>query len=152
MTSTNAPAIKKKKSEVHSAPISLALFLSTYSNMEDGFKYEWNHGFVEKSSARNQEQTTLFLLLSRLFCRTKAFEAYGGLAAETDMMTSKTQLRRPDISYYSGAQVKKMKKGQNQIPQWVAEVISESDNINSCLLYTSPSPRDKRQSRMPSSA
>ena len=24
--------------------------------------------------------------------------------------------------------------------------------INSCLLYTSPSPRDKRQSRMPSSA
>ena len=25
-------------------------------------------------------------------------------------------------------------------------------SINSCLLYTSPSPRDKRQSRMPSSA
>ena len=24
--------------------------------------------------------------------------------------------------------------------------------VNSCLLYTSPSPRDKRQSRMPSSA
>ena len=27
-----------------------------------------------------------------------------------------------------------------------------NDWINSCLLYTSPSPRDKRQSRMPSSA
>ena len=26
------------------------------------------------------------------------------------------------------------------------------DNIETCLLYTSPSPRDKRQSRMPSSA
>ena len=25
-------------------------------------------------------------------------------------------------------------------------------NMSSCLLYTSPSPRDKRQSRMPSSA
>ena len=25
-------------------------------------------------------------------------------------------------------------------------------SINGCLLYTSPSPRDKRQSRMPSSA
>ena len=25
-------------------------------------------------------------------------------------------------------------------------------NVDSCLLYTSPSPRDKRQSRMPSSA
>ena len=27
-----------------------------------------------------------------------------------------------------------------------------SDQIKPCLLYTSPSPRDKRQSRMPSSA
>ena len=27
-----------------------------------------------------------------------------------------------------------------------------ADSGNSCLLYTSPSPRDKRQSRMPSSA
>ena len=26
------------------------------------------------------------------------------------------------------------------------------DALNICLLYTSPSPRDKRQSRMPSSA
>ena len=26
------------------------------------------------------------------------------------------------------------------------------DEVNICLLYTSPSPRDKRQSRMPSSA
>ena len=27
-----------------------------------------------------------------------------------------------------------------------------NDTVKSCLLYTSPSPRDKRQSRMPSSA
>ena len=31
-------------------------------------------------------------------------------------------------------------------------VVAEADCRNSCLLYTSPSPRDKRQSRMPSSA
>ena len=30
--------------------------------------------------------------------------------------------------------------------------IVEKDSFTSCLLYTSPSPRDKRQSRMPSSA
>ena len=28
----------------------------------------------------------------------------------------------------------------------------ESDNLYSCLLYTSPSPRDRQKSRMPSSA
>ena len=31
-------------------------------------------------------------------------------------------------------------------------LVIEVGNIKSCLLYTSPSPRDKRQSRMPSSA
>ena len=32
------------------------------------------------------------------------------------------------------------------------KVIKKLDKDNNCLLYTSPSPRDKRQSRMPSSA
>ena len=31
-------------------------------------------------------------------------------------------------------------------------VAENPENSNTCLLYTSPSPRDKRQSRMPSSA
>ena len=31
-------------------------------------------------------------------------------------------------------------------------IISKKGNFKNCLLYTSPSPRDKRQSRMPSSA
>ena len=30
--------------------------------------------------------------------------------------------------------------------------LANLDEFSSCLLYTSPSPRDKRQSRMPSSA
>ena len=30
--------------------------------------------------------------------------------------------------------------------------LSKKENPKDCLLYTSPSPRDKRQSRMPSSA
>ena len=34
----------------------------------------------------------------------------------------------------------------------ILPVIAGADNIKACLLYTSPSPRDKRQSRMPSSA
>ena len=45
-------------------------------------------------------------------------------------------------------------------PSESAPIINYLDNskinlkfiLNTCLLYTSPSPRDKRQSRMPSSA
>ena len=43
------------------------------------------------------------------------------------------------------------------LPEVIQETLKLSDDIMSivpsiCLLYTSPSPRDKRQSRMPSSA
>ena len=36
--------------------------------------------------------------------------------------------------------------------QEISEFESESDEVSSCLLYTSPSPRDRQKSRMPSSA
>ena len=39
---------------------------------------------------------------------------------------------------------------QQPKPEEVIEIINRVNNY--CLLYTSPSPRDKRQSRMPSSA
>ena len=51
---------------------------------------------------------------------------------------------------------------QFQIPEFELKVLDNSmtvdndlldgDYVLNCLLYTSPSPRDKRQSRMPSSA
>ena len=34
----------------------------------------------------------------------------------------------------------------------VQDVVADAMTVEACLLYTSPSPRDKRQSRMPSSA
>ena len=39
---------------------------------------------------------------------------------------------------------------ENRITEW--DRINFEERYNNCLLYTSPSPRDKRQSRMPSSA
>ena len=45
---------------------------------------------------------------------------------------------------------KQIKKSINSLDKKVKKAIDTA--YNSCLLYTSPSPRDKRQSRMPSSA
>ena len=49
------------------------------------------------------------------------------------------------------------KTGEMRVPVWsMRELLVrgqlDSTGAASCLLYTSPSPRDKRQSRMPSSA
>ena len=46
------------------------------------------------------------------------------------------------INYIS----KSLPKSERQI------YLKDTENFNSCLLYTSPSPRDRQKSRMPSSA
>ena len=38
------------------------------------------------------------------------------------------------------------------VQKWLFSEVSKHYSTGDCLLYTSPSPRDKRQSRMPSSA
>ena len=42
--------------------------------------------------------------------------------------------------------------GQQEEPVEEAEEQTAQDDFEACLLYTSPSPRDQRGSRMPSSA
>ena len=62
-------------------------------------------------------------------------------------------------------QDEKIQQGQKEIEELIqtklinqesidssSELESDKDAFSNCLLYTSPSPRDKRQSRMPSSA
>ena len=64
-----------------------------------------------------------------------------------------------EISKAYGIQAKMITADLEKIED-VQRIIAETDTIfgrvdilvNSCLLYTSPSPRDKRQTRMPSSA
>ena len=57
---------------------------------------------------------------------------------------------------YLGAELHKIKQENALLRRRLDEVetLQRSDSIilSGCLLYTSPSPRDKRQSRMPSSA
>ena len=49
---------------------------------------------------------------------------------------------------------KSISKGQKLGTQyeWLARFSKNIDNLEFCLLYTSPSPRDRQKSRMPSSA
>ncbi len=110
--------------------LSLEEFLRLYSDIEDGFKYEWNQGKIEKTTGMNQEQASIQNILMRLFFRTKTAQQGGLFCVETDMKTSESQLRRPDLAIYLANQEPKMVAGKNQIAVWVGEIISETDNIN----------------------
>jgi Uma2 family endonuclease len=110
--------------------ISKDQFLLKYKDREDGFKYEWNNGIVEKSKHKNQQQSKFFYLILALFLKTEAAKNGGMLITETDMETTPFQTRRPDIAFYTGVQLPLMWKGKNQIAPWVIEVISPSDNAD----------------------
>ena len=53
-----------------------------------------------------------------------------------------------DCTFGGGGYSKEILK----IPKTEIAAIDRDNNIKSCLLYTSPSPRDRTRSRMPSSA
>ena len=66
-----------------------------------------------------------------------------------------TTLRQGIVSYGSGpVSGDGCSYGETTMDCWVlgTEDISESDVVYTCLLYTSPSPRDRTRYRMPSSA
>ena len=70
--------------------------------------------------------------------RVLGHDLYGNPITETNLRTIHESATRPGAGIPAG-QVR-------NVDRW------ENGNGYSCLLYTSPSPRDKRQSRMPSSA
>ena len=102
-------------------------FLLEYANKEDGYKYEWNDGLVEKTKTMNQSQAKFYYILLNLFLKTEAAQKGGMLITETDMDTTDAQLRRPDIAFYDVKQLPLMWEGKNQVAPFVIEVISPND-------------------------
>ena len=74
------------------------------------------------------------------------------------MINLRDDILKNQIAYYNGLIAKHSQNVEIYLNQPVgigehSDVMGTIDGeINACLLYTSPSPRDKRQSRMPSSA
>jgi len=130
MAASTAQIQTNEPKKVESDYISLERFLAEYSDKEDGFKYEWNDGEVEKTHAMNQTQQLIFRNLMRFFVDTSIFKEGGVLSSEVNMRTSKKQLRRPNLAIFSNKQVINFDDSDATVPAWVAEVISESDNIN----------------------
>jgi len=121
---------EQKKTEKKPRKVSKARFLREYADREDGYKYEWNNGIVEKTEAMNQQQAIIQAIIMRYFVQTQVFKQGGLFTSETNMDTSPTQLRKPDLAIYTSEQLQLMKQGLNQIASWIAEVISPNDNIN----------------------
>lgn len=116
-----------KDKEIITLPRTLEEFQTWEPN--DGFKYEWNDGELIKFTGMNKKQLYIFHNLNSLFIRKGYWES-GTLVAEQDVELSGIQMRRPDIAFFTNNQIEKAKEGNDEIPEFVIEVISENDNIN----------------------
>ena len=68
------------------------------------------------------------------------------------MRHAKSSWKYPDLSDHERPLKKRGRKASVKIAKELIKLEWIPDKLYSCLLYTSPSPRDQRGSRMPSSA
>lgn len=95
----------------------------------DGFKYEWNDGEVIQSERMKKKHLYLIRRLNRLFLTTTAHAEGGELIPEQDVWLSDTQMRRPDLAYFSAQQINESAIAEAEpIPPFVIEVISPTDD------------------------
>lgn len=123
------PVSTPKRKSRTSLPTTLEGFLRW--KPEDGFKYEWNNGIIEKSTKIiTPQQLYLVDNLTRFFENLKPV-AGGRLVCEVQNRTSETQIRIPDIAYYTSEQIKKAAGGEYQpVTAFAIEIISDNDKFN----------------------
>lgn len=92
----------------------------------DGFKYEWNDGEIIRFSGMKKKQYYIYDVLNALFIQ-KGYHTTGTFIAEPDVMLTALQMRRPDIAYFTKDQIQQGRNGEDVIPAFVIEVLSETD-------------------------
>lgn len=120
------PAVNGKKKH-----ISWSDFQKKYLQREDGYKYEWVNGAVEKTR-RSIDKTQLFILrnLQDFFLGLKTQgKASGQLISEPDLFFVKNH-RRPDIVWLTDEQIDRLAYNGNDVPAFIIEVISTNDQMN----------------------
>jgi Uma2 family endonuclease len=112
--------------------ISWEEFKRRYLSREDSYKYEWVKGMVEKTKrTMYQDQFTIVFNLRNLFNELlQNGKISGVLELEIDTFFLKDVHRRPDVSYFSLKQSLLMANDQQQVPKFVIEIISRSDQMN----------------------
>ena len=110
--------------------------------------HEWGHYFEDQLS-RSDSIGGQHGLADRLDPRVALGEGFGN--ALSGMMTDDPFYRDSLGSAQSQGFFINVENNNNENEGWYNEGSTQSI-LYDCLLYTSPSPRDKRQSRMPSSA
>lgn len=105
-------------------------FYKKYAKGLNGYKYEWNNGIIEKTTAMKQKELRIIRNLSKAFSTTQAAKDDGVFNSEIEVYTTSTQWRKPDMAFFTNEQINQAEQDINTIPSFVVEVISTHDPIN----------------------
>ena len=131
---------KKSDAAAHSVSdlpeiVSKAEFEQEFLTREDDFYYEWVNGTVIKNPRdMNQYQYYIRLNLQQYFDQLRQKNAVSGaFLVEVDTYLQPQVHRRPDMAWFSNPQLTQMAHRQNQVPEFVIEVISNNDEVDYLL-------------------
>ncbi|MEO1259537.1 MAG: Uma2 family endonuclease [Bacteroidota bacterium] len=106
--------------------ISKKEFLSNYTGIQGGYKYEWNNGIVEKSKDMSQYVNGVFVRILQTFAHTEAYRSGGGIISQVRMSLPPNQVRQPEIAFYTKEMI--MKESKESRASWVAEIVAAPDH------------------------
>jgi len=107
-------------------------FEKRYLSREDGYKYEWVNGMVEKTTyTMNPTQLYIQRNLTAIFRQLRLADTVNGeLLAEPDLLFFPEVHRRPDFAWLTDEQIDLLAQpGTIEIPAFVIEVISNRDAV-----------------------
>ncbi len=128
-----AEAIKRTEITVLKTPKSLPIrltledFYAQYDSVEDGFKYEFNNGIIEKTNAMKFNELYIYSNLLFVFNQTLAFQKRDIFVAELNQKTAFKKIRKPDIAYIKAENIK---TNTDIMSEFVVEIISDNEEKN----------------------
>ncbi|PRY45368.1 Uma2 family endonuclease [Spirosoma oryzae] len=91
--------------------------------------YEFVRGRIIEKKEMKQAEYLILKFLTRLFVTTYAYEQGDELTPEMDSYIDDTRKRRPDLAYFTLAQILETGEGIRQRTQFAIEILSESESF-----------------------
>ncbi len=95
---------------------------------DDNYVYEFSDGVLEPTTSIKQNEVHFYSAIENRFGQTDAFRVGGRLRGEVDVWVTPKQMRRPDASYFSDSQLRQMAFGEDVVPDFMIEFVSEHDD------------------------
>ena len=129
------PTTASAEQPVPAEPITWEVFEKEYLSREDGYKYEWVRGVVVQTPRdMNQYQYYILINLLKVFQQLQQEgKVSGHLLTEIDTFFLKKIHRRPDMAWFTDEQAARMAHRENQVPNFVIEIVSDHDIVDNLL-------------------